>query len=136
MEKREGGCLCGSVRYTLKGAPRATAVCHCTHCRKQSGSVFSFNLVMRESDYEQIGETALFVDTGDSGHPVNRHFCANCGSPIYATINTAPNKIILKAGTLDDLEGLRPQAEIYTQTAQPWVNAIDGTVRFAANIEN
>jgi len=129
MSQREGGCLCGAVRYTLSGEPRAIALCHCTHCQKQSGSVFSFNLVMRESDYQQHGETAVFVDRGDSGEPVQRHFCARCGSPILARIAAAPGKVVLKAGSLDSLDGLRPRAEIYTDRAVSWLVAIDGTAR-------
>ena len=57
MQDRKGGCLCGAMRYVLKGEPRAIAICHCTHCQRQSGSSFSFNLVIREADYEQSGET-------------------------------------------------------------------------------
>ncbi len=67
MQNRKGGCLCGAVRYVLNGGPRAIAICHCTHCQKQSGSVFSFNLVIRESEYNQQGETMVYVDQGDSG---------------------------------------------------------------------
>ena len=70
MQDRKGGCLCGAVRYVLKGQPRAIAICHCTHCQKQSGSLFSFNLVIRQADYEQSGETMVYVDKGDSGQPV------------------------------------------------------------------
>jgi hypothetical protein len=66
MPDRKGGCLCGAVRYVLKGEPRSIALCHCTHCQRQSGSLFSFNLVLRESDYEQSGETMIYVDSGDS----------------------------------------------------------------------
>jgi hypothetical protein len=44
MWDRKGGCLCGAVRYVLKSEPQAAAICHCTHCQKQSGSLFSFNL--------------------------------------------------------------------------------------------
>ena len=86
MQDRKGGCLCGAVRYVLKGEPRAIAICHCTHCQRQSGSLFSFNLVIRKADYEQSGETMVYVDKGDSGQPVYRHFCGRCGSPILATI--------------------------------------------------
>ena len=81
MSDRKGGCLCGAVRYVLKGEPRGIALCHCTHCQRQSGSLFSFNLVIRETDYEQSGETIIYVDSGDSGQPVHRHFCGRCGSP-------------------------------------------------------
>jgi hypothetical protein len=133
MQERSGGCLCGAVRYTLTGAPRAIAVCHCTHCQKQSGSVFSLNLVMREGDYRQSGETRVFVDRGDSGHPVHRHFCGQCGSPLFATIAAAPGKIIVKGGTLDSLEGLQPQTEIYTDHAVAWLGPVAGAARFGQN---
>ena len=104
--ERKGGCLCRAVRYTLKSEPRAIAICHCTHCQKQSGSLFSFNLVIREADYEQSGETTIYQDKGDSGQPVYRHFCGNCGSPLFATTALAPGKVVVKAGTLDSLDGL------------------------------
>lgn len=133
MTHRTGGCLCGAVRYTLSGEPRAIALCHCTHCQKQSGSTFSFNLVLRESDYQQSGETSLFVDTGDSGELVHRHFCGRCGSPILARIAAAPGKVVLKAGSLDSLDGLAPRAEIYTDHAVAWLPPIAGTTRFLQN---
>jgi hypothetical protein len=134
MQDRKGGCLCGAVRYVLKGEPRGTAICHCTHCRKLSGSPFSFNLVMRQTDYEQTGETKVYVDTGDSGQPVYRHFCAGCGSPILAKTALLPGKVVVKAGTLDSLEGLQPQAEIYTDHAVKWLAPVAGVARFAQNL--
>ena len=134
MQDRKGGCLCGAVRYTLKSEPRAITICHCSHCQKQSGSAFSFNLVVKEADYEQCGETMVFVDKGDSGHPVYRHFCSRCGSPILAIIAAAPGKVVLKAGTLDNIDGLQPQAEIYTDRAAKWVAPIAETKRFAQNL--
>lgn len=133
MPDRKGGCLCGAVRYVLKGEPRASTVCHCTHCQKQSGSVLSFNLVIRESDYEQSGETMIYVDKGDSGNPVYRHFCGHCGSPILAKIAALPGKVVVKAGTLNSMDGLQPQAEIYTEHAVKWLAPVEGIKRFAQN---
>jgi hypothetical protein len=133
MQERMGGCLCGAVRYTLKGEPRSIAVCHCTHCQKQSGGTFSFNLVVKESDYEQKGETKIYVDKGDSGQPVYRHFCGACGSHIFAKISAAPGKIVLKAGSLDSMEGLQPQAEINTEHAVKWLSPVEGAKRFTQN---
>ena len=134
MQDREGGCLCGAVRYTLKGEPRGTAICHCTHCQKQSGSLYSFNLVMREADYQQSGETMVFIDKGDSGHPVYRHFCGRCGSPLLAKTALMPAKVVVKAGTLDDLDGLRPQIEVYTDHAVTWLAPVPGAARFGRNV--
>ena len=93
--------------------------------------IFSFNVVVRESDYEQSGETMVYVDKGDSGQPVYRHFCGRCGSPILAMVAEAPGKIVVKAGTLDSMEGLQPQTEVYTDHAAKWLAPIAGAARFA-----
>ena len=89
---------------------------------------------MRETDYEQSGDTMVYVDTGDSGQPVHRHFCGRCGSPIFAKTVLAPGKVVLKAGTLDGMEGLRPQAEIYADHAVEWLTPTAGAKRFAQNL--
>ena len=128
---RKGGCLCGAVRYVIKGESRVSSICHCTHCQKQSGSVFSFNLIVREVDYAQSGETKVYVIKGDSGQPVHRHFCGDCGSAILAKTTLLPGKIVLRAGTLDTLEGLQPNAEIYTDRAVQWLAPVAGAARFA-----
>ncbi|CAD6531175.1 GFA family protein [Paraburkholderia sabiae] len=132
MQYRKGGCLCGAVRYVLKGEPQAVAVCHCTHCQKQSGSLFSFNLFVSEADYEQQGTTLVYEDRGDSGHPLYRHFCGSCGSPVITKVPMMPGQVIVKAGTLDSLEGLpAPQTEIYTDRAAEWLEPFAGASRFA-----
>jgi hypothetical protein len=133
MTHRQGGCLCGAVRYVIKAEPRPGTICHCTHCRKQSGSLFSFNLVVRDSDYEQQGETKVFVDTGDSGQPVHRHFCGRCGSPVFVKIAAAPRHVVIKAGSLDDIGGLQANTEIYCDHATDWIAPVAGATRFAQN---
>ncbi|MBN3756199.1 GFA family protein [Paraburkholderia sp. Tr-20389] len=131
MQYRKGGCLCGAVRYVLKSEPQAAAVCHCTHCQKQSGSLFSFNLFVSEADYEQQGKTLVYETRGDSGHPSYRHFCGNCGSPVITKVAMMPGQVIVKAGTLDSLEGLQPpQTEIYTDGAAQWLEPFAGATRF------
>lgn len=131
MTDREGGCLCGAVRYVLKADPLMTAVCHCTHCQRQSGGVFSTNLAIPDAAYVQTGETKVFTDTGDSGKAVWRHFCGNCGSPILSKVEAMPGLSLIKAGTLDDMSGLTPGIEVYTDHAAAWVAPIAGAQRFA-----
>jgi len=121
---RTGGCLCGAVRYEITAEPRMTAICHCTHCQRQSGAVFSTNLVLGEGDYRQTGETTVFTDKGDSGQAVWRHFCGKCGSPILSKVEVMPGMVMVKAGTLDDLTGITPGAEVYADHAAAWMPQI------------
>lgn len=130
MTNRTGGCLCGALRYELLSEPTMAAVCHCTHCQRQSGGVFSTNLVVAEGDYVQQGDTKVYEDIGDSGKPVYRHFCGNCGSPIISKVAAMPGVVMLKAGTLDDLGGVKPAIEVYTDHAVDWVAPIAGAKRF------
>lgn len=129
MLEQTGGCLCGAVRFVIRGEPEATVVCHCTHCQKQSGSAFSVNVLVRDGDIDLSGETRFFVDRGDSGLPSYRHFCPNCGSPIMTRAENLPGLSIVKAGTFDSLDALRPQAEIYTDHAAAWFTPVAGAVR-------
>ena len=75
----------------------------------------------------------VYVDQGDSGQPVHRHFCGRCGSPILATIAAAPGKVVVKGGTLDHMDGLQPRTEIYTDHAVTWLAPVAGAARFAQN---
>jgi hypothetical protein len=43
---RQGGCLCGALRYEISGEPLAVAVCHCPDCQVQSGSAFSMSMLV------------------------------------------------------------------------------------------
>lgn len=113
-----GGCLCGRVTYRLAGAPLLTAICHCTHCQKQSGSAFSVNHVVRRSDLTVTGEMGLFEDRGESGNVIQRRFCKACGSAIVTEPIDNPDIAYLKAGTLDDKTRILPTVQVWCASAQ------------------
>lgn len=119
-EPISGSCLCGSVSYKLTAAPLLTAICHCTHCQKQSGSAFSINHVVQRSDLVIDGDMASFTDRGESGMDIYRRFCAQCGSPILTEPSKESDIVYLKAGTLDEKHGIHPTIQIWCQSAQPW----------------
>ncbi len=128
--RREGGCLCGAIRYTVTGAPLLSAVCHCRHCQRQGGSAFSVVCAVAASQYEQRGETRVFQDRGDSGQAVHRHFCDKCGSPIVSIADVLPDLTIVKAGTFDDPCFIVPTQEAYCRDAWAFVPPFSGTERF------
>lgn len=123
----DGGCLCGQVRYRLSAEPFLTAICHCRHCQKQSGSAFSVVAAYPAAAYAQTGETRIFQDKGDSGKGVARHFCAQCGSPIISVAEALPEVVIVKAGTLDAFAAVTPAAEVYCDSALGWLPALADT---------
>lgn len=120
-EVHEGGCLCGAIRYRFTGTPITTAICHCTNCRKQGGAAFSVNVVVPAAAFSQTGETRVFADRGDSGNPVFRHFCADCGSPIVSLLGAAAPITIVKAGTLDAPDAFTPEREVFCDSALAWI---------------
>lgn len=129
MAPLSGQSLCGAVRYRISGAPALVAICHCTHCRRQSGSAFSVNALIARTDYRQEGTTRVFTDTGSSGAPVYRQFCPGCGSPILSALPGLPDHILVKVGTLDNPEALTPSREVWCDSALPWLPVMPNTTR-------
>lgn len=122
MANMTGGCLCGRVRYTLTGEPAFTGVCHCRNCQRYTGSSFEAVTVYPAASVAVQGELKTYQDTGDSGKPVYRRFCPNCGSGVIADGEGLPGLTLVLAGTLDDASAYQPAMEIYCSSAQPWVN--------------
>lgn len=126
-----GGCLCGNVRYQVEGKIAFTALCHCTHCQKQSGSAFSIIVGVPSGALSVQGEIATYEDRGDSGAVLKRQFCPKCGSPLFSVGEGAPAVTFVKAGTLDDCRALSPQIELWTKSEQPWLKLELAAKRFA-----
>lgn len=128
---RHGQCLCGAVRYSLSCEPLLTAVCHCRHCQRQTGSAFSVVAAVPKAQFALEGETRIFMDVSDSGRPVARHFCGDCGSPIFSAIEPMPDMVLIKAGTIDTFADLTPTIEVFCDLALPFQPALAGTERHA-----
>lgn len=131
MPKVSGGCLCGAVRYECNAEPLGTAICHCTQCQNVSGSAFSVNVVVPAPSLTWQGQSlASYADKGESGKPLSRKFCRNCGSSLATETEALPGAIIIKAGTLDDKSWLKPNYHLWTNSAQPWVRIEPGATTF------
>jgi hypothetical protein len=124
MTSLNGGCLCGSIRYSSEAEPVLTAICHCRHCQKQTSAAFSIVVAVPKGSLTIEGPSLkTFDDVGDSGQPVQRNFCGNCGSPITSYVEAMPDLEFIKAGTLDDTGWLDPTVELWCETAQPWIRS-------------
>lgn len=126
----EGGCLCGAVRYSYKARPLALNACHCSDCKKLSGSSY-FAVVQADGDaFSYSGETISFRKTADSGRQVDIHRCAACGTRLWHTPAAGANLVFFAAGTLDDPTWFVPTSHIWTAHAQPDVVIAPDAIAF------
>ncbi len=77
------------------------------------------------------GETKSFAYIGDSGKPLQRHFCGRCGSRLFADAEILPDMLFVSIGSVDKADWLEPSMHIYTDSAQPWAHIPEGATRFA-----
>jgi hypothetical protein len=115
-----GGCLCGAVRFSVKGRPIRMAQCHCRDCQRASGTGHMSNAIFNEADVAITGTTASYASTADSGNTLTRHFCPTCGSRLYLTSSARPGMIVMAAGAFDDSGWFDPQVVLFTKSRPTW----------------
>lgn len=115
----QGGCLCGKVRFTIRGGIRNIIYCHCSECRKAQGSAFATNGVVAAENFEIVaGETEL---TGYEATPgQTKYFCKHCGSPILSKQTAKPDQVRVRLGTIESDISERPQAHIFVASKANW----------------
>jgi hypothetical protein len=129
-----GGCLCGAIRYCLDAQVTALRACHCTHCQKASGSGSSVNAVVPGAAFTLTqGKPRCYADKADSGRTLLRYFCGDCGSPIYSQREASPERIVVRAGSLDDSSSMKITANIWTRSAPPWSHIDPDTEQLPGN---
>ena len=70
---RTGGCLCGAVRYSVRGEPVHVGRCHCADCRKESGSAFTVYAQWPVEAFELSGDVSNYDGRGFC--PAAAHVC-------------------------------------------------------------
>lgn len=116
----EGGCLCGTVRFSTRQAPLRTMACHCKFCQRVTGSAYfaesmfpmaavSFNDGAL-SHYEHVSE--------GSQKKVFVHFCSHCGTTVSLTFERWPDIRGISRGCYDDPNAVTVSSHIWTESAQ------------------
>lgn len=121
-----GSCLCGAVRFRIKGALRGVVYCHCSQCRRQSGHVVAATNA-RDADIVIEGREALrWYGASDIA---KRGFCGTCGSLLFWKHNEL-DSISIMAGSFDQPSGLAGERHIFVADKGDYYEIDDGLPKF------
>jgi len=121
METRSlsGSCLCGGVRYTASGEAQRFYHCHCTRCRKASGTGHATNLFLQGTLAWESGKDLIRSYKPPEAERFTNTFCEVCGGRVPRFVE-ALGMVFIPAGSLDVDPGLRPQARIFLGSRAGW----------------
>jgi len=83
MDKtRKARCCCGDCTIEVAGEPTLNGICHCTSCKKRTGSAFGWSAYFPDGQIKaRAGTTLVYAKAGLAGY--DRFFCSNCGTTLY-----------------------------------------------------
>lgn len=113
MSVREGGCLCGAVRFTARDVPEKAGICHCEMCRRWTGSAL-IGLTVPKGSVDWSG--AEKIRRRQTSSWAQRAWCEDCGSCLYFEVTLEgpySGAIELPIGLFDDPNGFEITSEIY-----------------------
>jgi hypothetical protein len=122
---REGGCLCGAVRFKAEGEPLNVRICHCRTCQKAMGSPFFARAVFDQRVLTVQGETAHYP----SSAMVDRVFCKTCGTRLF-TWRKSPAVAGVALAAFDDRNAFAPTEHICVSDKVDWVSLDDGLPQY------
>src|SRR5438105_2790110 len=113
----EGGCLCGAVRYRLRGAPFDAGYCHCRLCQRSAGAPTLVFASVQKSDLQILaGSPRRYRSTSFA----TRSFCPQCGTQLFMELDDQPRTVDFTVASLDDPTAAPPDFHIWNASRIPW----------------
>ena len=127
-----GSCLCNSVRYAIEGDLLAFNHCHCSRCRKATGTGHASNILLKPSAVEwSAGEDLLTRYQVPEAKRFATVFCRLCGS-LMPRVAPDMSLAVIAAGTLDHDPGIQPERRIFEGSRAEWSCSADDLPGFEA----
>lgn len=122
--KHSGCCLCGEIRYEVEGDFEHFYLCHCEHCRKDTGSAHAANLLTSAAELKWLSgaDKVRHFNLPSTRH--SKSFCSICGSAL-PSIQMNGALLVVPAGSLDSKVLMRPEAHIFVASRADWDNALE-----------
>lgn len=118
MADHLGSCLCGAVRFEVKGDFDSFYLCHCHHCQKDTGSAHAANLFSHSAKLTWVAGAEALASYTLPGTRHNKSFCKLCGSALPST--QVEGLLVIPAGCLDTEITMLPTAHIFSSSKAAW----------------
>jgi hypothetical protein len=114
-------CACGAVTVRVSGQVLSMLMCSCLDCQKATGTGHSTVALVPAVALTLTGETKRFDRTADSGATFTRHFCPDCGTPLFGQSSRAPDMRMLPVGFFaGQNDWFAPSQLIFARSRQAW----------------
>ena len=127
MNQLNGRCFCGAVTYEVANEFEYALNCHCSDCRRATGSAFKPSAGIKAEKLRiTTGKEGLATHGDDAGHDA---FCSRCSSLLYSVVRE--NKYVhVTLGTLIDTPSIAPSCHIWVSDKAPWYEIGDSLPQF------
>ncbi len=126
-----GECFCRDVRYEVADAFTYALNCHCSNCRRTTGSAFKpFAGIVREKFTVTSGAEGLLIYGDELTHDAH---CGRCGSLLYSQVRNGAY-VHVTMGTLRDAPTIRPTAHIFVGSKAPWYEILDDLPQYQEHV--
>ncbi|MBR0843725.1 GFA family protein [Bradyrhizobium liaoningense] len=126
-----GECYCRTVRFEVADAFSYAMNCHCSNCRRTTGSAFKpFAGIARDKLRIVQGDGQRIIFGDDVTHDAH---CARCGSLLYSQVREG-QWVHVAMGTLVDAPSIRPSAHIFVGSKAPWHEITDNLPQYRGHI--
>lgn len=122
MTELLGHCLCGNVRFTVRGTVKGAGHCHCESCRRAASSPVTSFFTVPRADAVLAGESLRFYVSSPG---VRRGFCGQCGSPMSFETDRRPDDIDLYVASLDNGQSVSISEHWHWDERVDWLNISD-----------
>ncbi|MAP96399.1 MAG: aldehyde-activating protein [Ponticaulis sp.] len=124
MSEYKASCSCGRLKIDCTGEPQAVVQCHCTDCKKRTGSAFGVGLYYDLDKVEIQGVSQRFVRKGLSGADFIQFHCPTCATTLYWQTERHPDGVGIAYGCFEDMD-LPPVRTVFEQDRCSWVQQLD-----------
>lgn len=125
MTKHHAECQCGQLVVESDGDPDFVIACNCQACQKRTGSPFGAGMYFQRKDLKISGESKLWSRKADSGRDIGNHFCPNCGTSLYWTLELRPDHMGVAYGCFTTPVP-EPKRVVWAEEKHGWVRFPEG----------